>query len=56
MDGRLTVFIAWTAPASLRRLGLGALVRRQLAPSILDRPPPERHGWPTISASRSRPW
>jgi hypothetical protein len=44
MDGRLPVFLAWAAPTSLLVLALGALVRQQLAPSILDRPPlPERY-------------
>jgi hypothetical protein len=44
MDGRLLVFIAWTVPASLLPLGLGALIRQQLAPSMLDRPSlPERY-------------
>jgi hypothetical protein len=57
MDGRLTVSIAWTAPASLLRLGLGALIRQQLMPSTwTGRRCRSTTGWPTISASRSRPW
>jgi hypothetical protein len=44
MDGRLPVFLAWTAPTSLLALGLGALIRQQLALSMLDQPPlPERY-------------
>jgi hypothetical protein len=44
MDGRLPLFLAWAGPASLLVLALGALVRQQLAPSILDQPPlPERY-------------
>jgi hypothetical protein len=39
IDGRLPEFIAWAAPGSLLVLGVGSLVRQQLAPSILDRPP-----------------
>jgi hypothetical protein len=37
MDGRLPVFLAWTTPISLLALGLRALIRQQLAPSLLDR-------------------
>jgi hypothetical protein len=44
VDGRLPLVLAWTASASLLALGLGALIRRQRAPSMLDRPPlPERY-------------
>jgi hypothetical protein len=44
IDGRLPEFIAWAAPGSLLALALLSLVRHQLAPSILDRPPlPERY-------------
>jgi hypothetical protein len=38
MDGQLPVFLAWTAPATLLTLAVGALVRQQRAPSMLDRP------------------
>jgi hypothetical protein len=38
MDGQLPVFLAWTAPATLLVLAVGALVRQQRAPSMLDRP------------------
>jgi hypothetical protein len=44
MEGRLPEFLAGATSSSLLVLGLGALVRQQLAPSILDRPPfPERY-------------
>jgi hypothetical protein len=44
LDGRLLVFFAWTVPGSLLILAAGALVRQQLAPSMLDRPTlPERY-------------
>ena len=44
MDGRLPEFIAGAASGSLLLLGLGALVRQQLAPSRYNRPPlPERY-------------
>jgi hypothetical protein len=44
LDGRLPVFLAWAGPGSLLVLAAGALVRQQLAPSILDRPrPPARY-------------
>jgi hypothetical protein len=44
MDGRLPVFLAGTAPASLLVLGLVALVRWQRRPSMLDQPSvPERY-------------
>jgi hypothetical protein len=43
-DGRLLVFCAWAVPGSLLVVVVGALVRQQLAPSILDRPRlPERY-------------
>jgi hypothetical protein len=32
MDGQLPVFLAWTAPATLLALTVGALVRQQRAP------------------------
>jgi hypothetical protein len=44
IDGRLPEFLAGAASGSLLVLGLGALVRQQLAPSRYNRPPlPERH-------------
>jgi hypothetical protein len=44
MDGRLPEFIAGAASGSLLVLGLGALVRQQLAPSLSNRPSlPERY-------------
>jgi hypothetical protein len=44
INGRLSVFLAWMAPASALALGIGALVCQQRAPSILDRPTvPERY-------------
>jgi hypothetical protein len=44
MDSRLPVFLAWAGPGSLLALVVAALIRQQLAPSMLDRPPlPERH-------------
>jgi hypothetical protein len=44
LDGRLLAFCAWATPGSLLVLAAGAVVRQQLAPSILDRPPlPERY-------------
>jgi hypothetical protein len=39
MNGRLPLFIAWMAPATLLAYAVCALVRQQLAPSICDRPP-----------------
>jgi hypothetical protein len=38
MDGRLPVFLAWAVPSSLLVLGIGSLVRQQLAPSRYNRP------------------
>jgi hypothetical protein len=44
MDGRLPTFLAWATPGSLLVLGIGAVVRQQLAPSRYCRPPlPERY-------------
>jgi hypothetical protein len=44
VEGRLAVFLAWAGPGTLVALGVGALIRQQLAPSLLDRPAlPERH-------------
>jgi hypothetical protein len=44
MDGRLPEFLAGAASGSLVVLGLGALVRQQLAPSRYNRPSvPERY-------------
>jgi hypothetical protein len=44
MDGRLPEFLAGAASGSLLVLGLGALVRQQLAPSRYNGPPlPERY-------------
>jgi hypothetical protein len=44
IDGRLPEFLAGAVSASLLVLGLGALVRQQLAPSRYNRPPlPERY-------------
>jgi hypothetical protein len=38
MAGRLPVFLAWVVPGSLLVLGVGSLVRQQLAPSRYNRP------------------
>jgi hypothetical protein len=38
IDGRLPVFLAWVVPGSLLVLGVGALVRQQLAPSRYNQP------------------
>ena len=44
IDGRLPEFLAWTVPGSLLGLGVGALVRQQLAPFCFNRPLfPERY-------------
>jgi hypothetical protein len=44
MDGRLPEFLAGAASGSLLVLGVGRLVRQQLAPSRYNRPPlPERY-------------
>jgi hypothetical protein len=44
MDGRLPVFLAWAVPSSLLVLGVGSLVRQQLAPSCCNWPSlPERY-------------
>jgi hypothetical protein len=44
LDGRLLWFLAWVLPGSLLALGIGALVRQQLAPSRHNRPSiPERY-------------
>jgi hypothetical protein len=44
MDGRLPAFLAWVLPGSLLVLGVGSLVRQQLAPSRYNRPSlPERY-------------
>ena len=44
IDGRLPEFMAGATAGSLLALGLGALVRQQLAPSRHNRPsPPERY-------------
>jgi hypothetical protein len=44
VEGRLLVLLAWAVPASLLALAVGALVRWQRRPSMLDRPTvPERH-------------
>jgi hypothetical protein len=44
MDGRLPAFLAVFGPSSLVVLGLGAVVRHQLAPSRYNRPSlPERY-------------
>jgi hypothetical protein len=44
MEGRLPEFLAGAAAGSLLALGVGALVRQQLAPSPYNRPPlPERY-------------
>ena len=44
MDGRLPEFVAGAASGSLLVLGLGALLRQQLAPSRYNRPSlPERY-------------
>jgi hypothetical protein len=44
MDGRLPVFLAGAVPSSLLVLGVGSMVRQQLAPSRYNRPSiPERY-------------
>jgi hypothetical protein len=44
MDGRLPAFLAGAVPGSLLLLGLGSVVRHQLAPSRYNRPAlPERY-------------
>jgi hypothetical protein len=43
MDGRLPLFLTWATPASLLTLRIGALVRQQLATSMLNRPLPYRY-------------
>jgi hypothetical protein len=44
LDRRLPVFLAWATPSTLLVLGVGALVRQQRAPSLLDQPPlPNRY-------------
>jgi hypothetical protein len=44
MDGRLPEFLGWVLPGSVLALGVGALVRQQLAPSRHNRPSmPERY-------------
>ena len=44
MDGRLPAFLAWAVPGSLLVLGVGSLVRQQLAPSRCNLPSiPERY-------------
>jgi hypothetical protein len=44
IDGRLPEFLAGAAYGSLLLLGVGGLVRQQLAPSRYNRPPlPERY-------------
>jgi hypothetical protein len=44
MDSRLPTFLAVVGPSSLVVLGLGAMVRHQLAPSRYNRPSvPERY-------------
>jgi hypothetical protein len=56
IDDRLAIFLAWTNPSSLLGLGVGALVRHQRAPSILDQPPDRTATeLPTISISRWPP-
>jgi hypothetical protein len=57
MDGQLPVFLAWTAPATLLALTVGALVRQQRAPSMLYRPQlPSPIGSPTTSGNHSALW
>jgi hypothetical protein len=44
VDGRLPVFLAGAVPGSLLLLGVGSLVRQQLAPSRYNQPAlPERY-------------
>jgi hypothetical protein len=44
MDGRLPAFLAGAVPGSLLVLGVGSVVRQQLAPSRFNRPTiPERY-------------
>jgi NADH:ubiquinone oxidoreductase subunit 3 (subunit A) len=57
LDRRLPALLAWGTPSTLLVLGVGALVRQQRAPSLLDQPPlPTRTESPTTLASRSPPW
>jgi hypothetical protein len=39
LDRRLPALLAWGTPSTLLVLGVGALVRQQRAPSLLDQPP-----------------
>jgi hypothetical protein len=44
IEGQLAVFLAWATPGSLLALVVGAVVRQQRTPSMLDRPDlPERY-------------
>jgi hypothetical protein len=44
MDGRLPLLAIWAVPGSLLAVGIGAFIRQQRAPSMLDRPSvPERY-------------
>jgi hypothetical protein len=44
VDRRLPEFLVWVIPSTLLVLGIGALVRQQRAPSLLDQPPlPNRY-------------
>jgi hypothetical protein len=38
MDGRLPLLAVWAVPGSLLVVGIGAFIRQQRAPSMLDRP------------------
>jgi hypothetical protein len=57
MDRRLPEFLAGAVPGSLLVLGVGALVRQQLAPLARQpaQPPGSATGSPTSYASRSPP-
>jgi hypothetical protein len=57
LDRRLPALLAWGTPSTLLVLGIGALVRQQRAPSLLDQPPSRLvTESPTTLTSRSPPW
>jgi hypothetical protein len=44
LNGRLAIFLAWVIPGSLLMLSVGALIRQQVTPAMLDEPPlPHRY-------------
>jgi hypothetical protein len=44
VDGRLPLLVAWAVPGSLLAVGIGAFIRQQRRPSMLDRPSvPQRY-------------